>query len=255
MIGSEFFTMERIDGRIPPDVMPYNFGDSWLFDADGADQRRLQDATVALLAGIHGIADPVRRFAFLVEQGEPANALVRRFRRTRSWYEWVVSGSARSATIDGAFAVLEPLLPDGDSDRTVLCWGDSRIGNVIYDGFEPVGVLDWEMMALGPPELDVAWLIYGHRVFETIANAYGLPGMPTFLAAGDVVETYEGLTGHRARHLPWYVAYSALRFAIVFLRIGQRSIHFGQQPAPGDVDELIRNRDDLEQLLAGEVRA
>ena len=46
-LGAPFFVMERVDGEVPPDVMPYSFGDNWLFDASRDDQRRLQDATVA----------------------------------------------------------------------------------------------------------------------------------------------------------------------------------------------------------------
>ncbi|HEX7444594.1 MAG TPA: phosphotransferase family protein, partial [Acidimicrobiales bacterium] len=53
-IGAPFFVMDRVDGRVPPDVMPYPMG-SWLSEADPADQRALQDATVVAVAGIHAI--------------------------------------------------------------------------------------------------------------------------------------------------------------------------------------------------------
>ena len=43
VLGTPFFLMDRIDGLVPPDVLPYNFGDNWLFDATPEDQRRLQD--------------------------------------------------------------------------------------------------------------------------------------------------------------------------------------------------------------------
>ena len=45
-IGSPFFVMERIDGEVPPDVMPYSFGDNWLYDASRDDQRTLQNSSV-----------------------------------------------------------------------------------------------------------------------------------------------------------------------------------------------------------------
>ena len=32
-IGVPFFVMERVEGIVPPDVMPYTFGDNWFFDA------------------------------------------------------------------------------------------------------------------------------------------------------------------------------------------------------------------------------
>ena len=50
VLGTPFFLMDRVAGQIPPDVLPYNFGDSWLALADPADQRRLQDATVRTIA-------------------------------------------------------------------------------------------------------------------------------------------------------------------------------------------------------------
>src|SRR4051812_49332226 len=43
-LGTPFFVMSRVGGIVPPDVMPYDFGDSWLFDASPEQQRTLQDA-------------------------------------------------------------------------------------------------------------------------------------------------------------------------------------------------------------------
>ena len=43
----------------------------------------------------------------------------------------------------------------------MLSWGDSRIGNVLYEDFRPVAVLDWEMATVGPRALDVSWIIFG----------------------------------------------------------------------------------------------
>ena len=76
-------------------------------------------------------------------------------------------------------------------ERPVLAWGDSRIGNVLYEDFRPVAVLDWEMATLGPRELDVAWIIFAHKVFQELAGLAG-HARP---AGGDA-------RGGRPRHLP-----------------------------------------------------
>jgi aminoglycoside phosphotransferase (APT) family kinase protein len=34
----------------------------------------------------------------------------------------------------------------------------------------PAAVLDWEMTALGPREVDIAWLIFAHMVFHERAG-------------------------------------------------------------------------------------
>ena len=65
VIGTPFFVMERVDGVVPPDIMPYAMGGNWLYDAPPQDQRNLQDATVDLLAELHAIADPTEVFAFV----------------------------------------------------------------------------------------------------------------------------------------------------------------------------------------------
>ena len=77
----------------------------------------------------------------------------------------------------------------------MLCWGDSRIGNVLYRDFEPVGVLDWEMAAIGPREMDLSWMVFAHLVFESITEVFELPGMPHFLREEDVQATYAEITG------------------------------------------------------------
>src|SRR5918994_470861 len=116
---------ERLVARVPPDVMPYNFGDSWLFDASTADQRRLQDSTVAVLAELHGIDRPGEQFAFL----DPATAgdtpLRRRVARTRDWYDFAAAGGFASPLIERCFAWLDDHWPSYEGP-TVVCWGDAR---------------------------------------------------------------------------------------------------------------------------------
>lgn len=248
-IGSPFFVMERIDGEVPPDVMPYNFGDSWVFDAAEVDQRRLQDSTVGVLAQLHAIERPQDRFAFLNFDDPGDTALRRHVEHTRAWYEFAHEGS-RSSLIEQGFAWLDDHWPAHEGD-SVVSWGDSRIGNVMYRDFEPVAVLDWEMAGLGPRELDLAWLINAHCVFEHLAGGFELGGMPNFLRLDDVVETYESLTGYAPRDLDFYMTYAAVEWAIVFLRTGLRAVHFGEREMPSDVHDLMHHRGLLEQMLSG----
>lgn len=251
-IGSAFFVMDRVDGRVPPDVLPYNFGDSWLHDASRADQRHLQDATVDVIARLHAIDGAPERFAFLVPQVAGTTALRRRMALTRQWYDFAAADGFRSPLVERTLRWLDDHWPaDPGDEGAVLCWGDSRIGNVLYDGFDPAAVLDWEMATVGPRELDVAWLIYGHRIFEDIAATFELDGMPHFLRADDVAATYASRSGHELRDLDWYGTYAALQYAIVFLRIGARSVHFGEAETPAAVDDLIMNAEPLERMLAG----
>jgi len=248
-IGAPFFVMERVDGEVPPDIMPYNFGDNWLYDAAPEQQRRLQDATVAVLAELHSIEHAEEAFGFLAFPDPGTTCLRRHVAHAQAWYEFAAAGGLRSPLIEAGFAWLEDHWPT-DEGPTVVSWGDSRIGNVMYRDFRPVAVLDWEMAGLGPRELDVGWLVYSHRCFEDIAAGYGLPGMPTFLREDDVASTYESLTGYAVRDLDFYTTYAAVQYGVVGLRTGRRSVHFGERPMPDDVDDLLLNRSRLEAILS-----
>ncbi|MGO4256648.1 phosphotransferase family protein [Marmoricola sp. RAF53] len=251
VLGQPFFFMERLEGIVPPDVMPYTFGDNWFFDADPADQRRLQDSTVKAIAGIHGISDPATRFAFLDADGTPGDTPLRRHvARTRAWYEWAAAEIGDSQIVPRALDWLEANWPDSDTpDNVVLSWGDSRIGNCLYRDFEPVAVLDWEMAGLGPRELDLGWIVFAHQVFQSISSAFELPGLPDVLRAEDVRATYAELTGVEAGDLRWYEIYSGVLWGIVFMRTGARQVHFGEIEKPGTPDELMHHSPLLTRLL------
>jgi aminoglycoside phosphotransferase (APT) family kinase protein len=247
-LGAPFFVMERVEGQVPPDIMPYNFG-SWLSEATAAEQTRLQDSSVGILAQLHGIDHAEETFGFLNLRRPEPTALKRHVADQWSFYEWVADG-LRVPLIERCFVWLREHWPK-DEGRTVLSWGDARIGNVMYRQFEPVAVFDWEMAALGPRELDIGWFIFLHRFFEDIATKMGLPGMPHFLRRDDIAATYESMTGHTPRDLDFYTMYSALRHGIIMARIQRRAIHFGEATMPDDPDDLIMHRATLESMLAG----
>lgn len=250
VLGQPFFVMRRVDGVVPPDVMPYPFGDNWLFDGTGEERRRLQDASVRVLADLHAIPDAERHFAYLHDGVDGATPLRRHFRKELlDYYAWA-SQETRSPLVERCLAWLQDNWPADEGD-TVFSWGDARIGNVLYRDFEPVAVLDWEMASLGPREIDVAWFQYLHLFFQDLAAGYGLPGLPDFMRRDDVIDAYQARTGYRCRDMDWYGMLAATRHGVVSLRTGIRGVQFGQQPMPDDVDDLIMHRSTLEQMLDG----
>lgn len=254
VLGRPFFLMDRVDGVVPPDVMPYTFGGNWLFDADPAQQRRLQDETIAVLAKLHSIPNAQQTFGFLQDVDPPGEtALHRHFGWLRHWYEFCVPDIGRAPLVERALTWLEQHFPsDVAAAEPVLAWGDSRIGNVIYRDFSPVAVLDWEMATVGPRELDVAWLGFAHMVFQELTKLAGLPGMPDFLTEDDIRATYRELTGVEVGDLRWFHVYSAVVWCCVFMRTGARRVHFGEIEQPDDVESLFYHASLLKKLL-GEI--
>jgi aminoglycoside phosphotransferase (APT) family kinase protein len=251
VLGRPFFLMDRVDGVVPPDVMPYTFGDNWLFDATPEQQRRLQDRTVEVLAKLHSIPNAPQVFGFLKDIDPPGDtALHRHFGWLKSWYEFSVPDIGRSPLVERALTWLEERFPDDvAATEPVLVWGDARIGNVIYRDFTPVAVLDWEMATVGPREFDLAWISFAHMVFQELTKLAGLPGMPDFLTEADVRATYRDLTGVEIGNLDWFYVYSAVVWCCVFMRTGARRVHFGEVEKPADVETLFYHASLLKRLI------
>jgi aminoglycoside phosphotransferase (APT) family kinase protein len=251
-LGTAFFVMDQVDGRVPLDNPPYVFT-GWLLDATDPQRAALQHASIGVLAQVHAIADPAATFPSLCPPGGK-DSLRWHFEQQQDYYRWALSGDGlRVPIIERSLAWLEEHWPAGRGPD-VLCWGDARIGNIIYQGFEPAAVLDWEMATLGPPELDVGWFVFLHRFFQDIADFFGVPGLPGFLRRSDVERSYQEMTGCPLRDMDFYLVYAAVRHAIVMARIKRRMIHFGEDEVPAERDDYVLHRASLEQMLAGTYR-
>ena len=254
VLGTPFFLMDHVDGIVPPDVMPYTFGGNWFADAPVDQQRALQDATVEVLAKLHAIPDAPATFGFLTEVDPPGpNPLRRHFGWLKDWYAFAVPDIGPSPLVERAIAWLEANFPEGvAAGDPVLAWGDSRIGNVLYQDFRPVAVLDWEMATVGPRELDVAWIVFAHMVFQELAGLAGLEGLPDVLRERDVKETYERLSGAALGDLHWFYVYSGVIWCCVFMRTGARRVRFGEMEAPDSVESLFYHATLLKRLIGDE---
>jgi aminoglycoside phosphotransferase (APT) family kinase protein len=249
VLGTQFFLMDYVDGRVPPDVMPYTFGDNWFADAPVESQRELQDSTVEVIAKLHAIPEPEKTFGFL-NDGSDSNALRRNLNWLKSWYQFAVPDIGRSALVERSLEWLEANWPeDVAATDPVLVWGDSRIGNVLYDGFRPAAVLDWEMATLGPREMDVAWIIFAHMVFQELAGLAGLPGLPNVMREEDVRALYKDHSGVDLGDLNWFYVYSGAIWCCVFMRTTARRVRFGEMEAPDDVESLFYHGSVLKRLI------
>lgn len=247
VIGSPFFVMERVDGRVPKDNLPYTF-EGWLLDATDAERVALQDDTVWATAGIHGIDLTGVDTTFLGHDPTGPSALRQNLDEWQDYYRWL-DLDAPLPVIDDTFAWLEAHWPADDGGVPVLSWGDARIGNVIYDGFRPVAVLDWEMASIAPRGVDIGWMAYLHEFFQDVSEQMGLPGLPTFMRMDDLVETYETRTGIRIEDPDFWRVFAGLRYGLISARIRQRQLAFGEAEPSEDPEAGVMHRDWLRRMV------
>jgi aminoglycoside phosphotransferase (APT) family kinase protein len=249
VLGGPFFVMARVEGLVPPDVLPYTFGDNWVFDGSDADRRTVQESAIRAMAGIHSITPDNYDLSFLEHPVPGETSLRRILNYWRTYYEWVVK-DAPSPLLADCFEWLADNFPT-EASGDALSWGDGRIGNMMFRDNEVVAVLDWEMAGVAPPEVDLGWMSYLHLFFQDLAVDLGAPGLPGMFRPVDVVESYAKASGHEPADLTWFIAFAAIRHGAIMRRVTERSIFFGEALRPDDIDDLIIHRATLRGILDG----
>jgi aminoglycoside phosphotransferase (APT) family kinase protein len=221
VLGTPFFVMEMMDGRVPSDRPPYSIpGSGWVAEASPEARTQLWWSSVRTMAAIHRLDWRAAGLGWM-EQSTPSG---RQIEVELNYYQTLFDEGCEghyAKLIGDGFACLRARLPDEPS--VSLCWGDARLGNMIYRDNECVGVLDWEMASLGAAEKDLAWLLLLDNFYHEASGIERLPGWPSHAAT---LATYETLLGRPLVDMPRYTIFAALRGMILFARtiaLGKRA--------------------------------
>lgn len=150
-------------------------------------------------------------------------------RPSKGWplfHRWAAEGEPQPI-LDATLAWLHEHRPT-DPPPEGLNWGDARIGNMLYEGFRPVGVLDWEMAGIGPGEVDLGWWLFMNRYHSV---GMGHPPLPGFPDDATTIAMYAEALGRPARDVHYYDVFGGFRFAIVVVRAARGLMHDGRMPA------------------------
>jgi aminoglycoside phosphotransferase (APT) family kinase protein len=246
-LGVPFLVTRAVDGVVPSDNPPYLLDPGgWFLQGTPEQRARFEESTIEVLVRLHRIVDDGPETAFLHLDAAGDTALARQVTDLRAYYEWA-RGEHTVPVLERGIDLLTESMPP--TRKSVLNWGDSRPGNIIYRDFEPAAVLDWEMATVGPPEVDVAWTTFFQKFFGGMGGQYGLPPAPAMFEPAATAATYERLGGEQLDDLTWYEAMAGCRMGIILLRMTQRSAAFGMYELPKDPDDLIMFAPLLRQLL------
>ena len=226
-LGAPFLVMRRIEGRVPTDMPPYHTG-GWLTDVSPAERESIWWSGVGVLTRVHAL--DVRRLGleFVDQTRYGPTGLRQRLAYYEHYLDWAYEGAV--PVVRQALQWLHDHRP-AETHDPVLLWGDSRIGNIIFNSGRATAVLDWEMATLGQPEEDLAWFLLLDRHHSEGVGAARLPGFPD---AAQTIARYERLTGRTLASMDYYEVLSATKFAIVMARIGQLFIHYDLVPPDND---------------------
>jgi len=214
VIGSAFYVMEHLDGRI--------FWDQRLPGIAPAERGAMFDSMNAVIAALHSVD---YQAVGLGEFGRPGNYMGRQIARWSRQYR--ASETETIAAMDALIEWLPARLPPEPPPAVVH--GDYRMDNLVFHPTEPrvIGVLDWELSTIGDPLADFAYHAMSWRIDPALYN--GLGGVDVAaLGIPDEAEYFAQYCRHtgRAEIADWefYMAYSLFRFAAICQGIAKRAI-------------------------------
>jgi aminoglycoside phosphotransferase (APT) family kinase protein len=225
IIGQPFFVMGFTEGRIPADTPRYSEEGFLVDEATPEERRRMVETGLEAMAQIHDIDWRSAGLDWLDTSGtgEPSTRVQLDLYRASTLAE--LDGRPHPV-LDAAFAWLYE--NDPQDDRVGLSWGDSRLGNVIWQDYRPAAVVDWEACALSPTEADVGWWLMFDRMSFDEAGASRMEGFPT---REEMIEIYERVSGREVRDPHYWEIFAVMRFCAIFIGLADRMVASGLVPA------------------------
>lgn len=233
VLGAPFLVMRAVAGAAPCDFPPYQRADADDVYAKATPEKRdrMWRSTVDALARLHALDWTKLELGRI----DGANNLGDdpRTDALRYWRDYLLhfvkrDPRDRTPVFDETLAWLEAHRPE--PERLSLCWGDAKIGNVLYDpaSGDVAALLDWEMARIGDPEMDLPSLhLSDLRAQETAGGALdGTPG------AQELVAMYEAASGRRYRHFDYQLVFATFWRGSVALAVMRQMEDAGHEIAP-----------------------
>jgi aminoglycoside phosphotransferase (APT) family kinase protein len=197
-VGAPFLAMPRVHGDVAGPAPAF---DPYVLDAGPALQRVMHHGLVDVLAAIHAVPWETAGLAEVLAGPRLGDAVA----RWAAYVEWSSQGDPLPALAAALDWCARHCPPEGDS---VLLWGDVRLGNLVFDESRHViAVLDWDLAAAGPREMDLGWLFGLDFMMEELFGQR-VPGFPSRIEA---LERYEQEAGHEVHDLGWHEVFALTR--------------------------------------------
>jgi len=225
-LGSPFFVMDFVPGRIPAEVPRYTLKGFLVDEATPAQREQMVRNGLENMAALHRLDWKKTGLDWLDASGVGAPSIGVQLALYRD-YSVRELAEREHPVLMRTLDWLEANAPETSSG---LSWGDARLGNMIWQDYRCVAILDWEACALAPPEVDIGWWVMFDRMSFDDFDAPRMKGFPT---REQMVAIWEDLTGRRVSHdiLYWEI-FATMRFCAIFVRLGDRFARAGLTP-PG----------------------
>jgi aminoglycoside phosphotransferase (APT) family kinase protein len=243
VLGRPFFVMEFIEGKIPADVPRYTQAGFLVDEATPADRERMVRDACETMGTMAGLDWKALGLDWLDVRGEGTPTVADQLGLYRAYIDHHLRGREHPI-IMASLEWLDRNVPDCPMG---ISWGDSRLGNIIWQDYRCASVCDWEAVSLCPPEADIGWFVMFDRMSYDDLDAPRLEGFPT---REEQVAIWEARSGRKvAGSVDYWEIFGAMRFDAIMIKLGDRMVRAGIAPEELSISVNNGTTDSLGRLL------
>jgi aminoglycoside phosphotransferase (APT) family kinase protein len=157
-VGTPYYVMEQLPTIGTASDYPSYHSQGLYFDATPAQRATMWWGCVGAIADVHALDWRALRLDKLLMPQRGSHPLEQVVAYCAEMLSWLSPEHRRQEFVEAVNWLRDNTY---EPEHLVLCWGDSRLSNVLYgQDFEVTGVLDWEIAYIGDHEADLAWLLF-----------------------------------------------------------------------------------------------
>ena len=230
IIGSEFYVMKFVKGEAPSDNPPYHMDPEGMMGKASSKQiRSVWLEWLENLVSFHKINYEDLELSLIKIRKNEKSHLQSDLQYYKSFMEWGMDGET-NFFLEEVFLWLVENLPTSSNPKK-LCWGDSRIGNVLFEDFKVKSLLDWEMATIGDPLCDLAW---GLTTDDVSSHGLNIKKLFGTISNDEAIKFWEKNTGFSAENFYYYRVLCLFKFSIIMIRVAKKLIHSEIMPLDSD---------------------
>ncbi|MCA9510392.1 MAG: phosphotransferase family protein [Myxococcota bacterium] len=224
VLGSPFFAMGFVEGRVPADWPRYSVEGFLVDEATPAERERMVTSGLDAMAALHRLDPATLDLGWLDPSGRGRPTFAMQLDLYRDYCARELAGRPHPV-MTRALDWLETYEPKGAPMG--LSWGDARLGNMIWQDYRCAAVCDWEACALSPPDADIGWWVMFDRMSFDDLGAPRLAGFPT--REQMVARWEEGVGRKVAGDILYWEIFGAMRFCAIMIKLSDRFLRAGMQ--------------------------
>jgi len=241
-LGTPYYVMEQLPTIGTASDFPSYHSHGLYYDATPEQRATMWWGCVQAISDVHALDWRTLRLEKLLMPQRGTRPLEQVINYCAEMLAWV-SQDQPHPKLDRAVKWLRDNIYE--PDHLVLCWGDSRLSNILYGPqFEVTAVLDWEIAYIGDHEADLAWMLF---IDWACTEGEGTPRLNGTPSREETVQRYEQLSGLPVRNLRYNEVLAVVELAVPIIRLQTKLRNDGLLSEDADLSGFCVER--IGQLL------